>query len=277
VNDPAVNTQAAVTEATQQFRAQVGHISRQSGVYFAGILFTTGFGYIFKIYLARVLGAQDLGLYALGVTLMGFFGIFNSLGLPQSAVRFVASYYAAGKYGQAGETLDRAAELDPYEPGHGKRLEMLRGRIDEHQYNRIANRFHRVDSKPEAAAAPAVPEPAAAAPVRESEPTVLEDFILQAEIYLQYGMRSKALERLERVSKLFPPMTVHLISSGESSGELDAMLDRAATNQERELDSMMGALVGLLGPLLIVVMGLFVMGIVFAMLMPIFEMNNYIR
>ena len=78
-------------------------------------------------------------------------------------------------------------------------------------------------------------------------------------------------------SKLFPPMTVHLISSGESSGELDTMLDRAATNQERELDSMMGALVGLLGPLLIVVMGLFVMGIVFAMLMPIFEMNNLIR
>ena len=72
-------------------------------------------------------------------------------------------------------------------------------------------------------------------------------------------------------------MTVHLISSGESSGELDNMLDRAATNQERELDSMMGALVGLLGPLLIVVMGMFVMGIVFAMLMPIFEINNLIR
>ncbi|HEX3093366.1 MAG TPA: hypothetical protein VHW72_12120, partial [Candidatus Angelobacter sp.] len=113
-------------------------------------------------------------------------------------------YYAAGKYGQAGETLDRAAELDPYEPGHGKRLEMLRGRIDDHHYRRIANRFHRVDNKPETAAQTA-PEPAASAePVRESEPTVLEDFILQAEIYLQYGMRSKALERLERVSKLFP-------------------------------------------------------------------------
>jgi len=111
-------------------------------------------------------------------------------------------YYSAGKYGQAGETLDRAAELDPYEPGHSKRLEMLRGRIDEQHYNRIANRFSRVDNKAEAAAAR--PEPAAEAPKRESEPTVLEDFILQAEIYLQYGMRSKALERLERVSKLFP-------------------------------------------------------------------------
>jgi diguanylate cyclase (GGDEF)-like protein len=50
----------------------------------------------------------------------------------------------------------------------------------------------------------AAPEPVTSAPARESEPTVLEDFILQAEIYLQYGMRSKALERLERVSKLFP-------------------------------------------------------------------------
>ena len=113
-------------------------------------------------------------------------------------------YYSAGKYGQAGETLDRAAELDPYEPGHAKRLEMLRGRIDDHAYSRIANRFHRTENKPEAAVV-AAPEPETAAPTRgESEPTVLEDFILQAEIYLQYGMRSKALERLERVSKLFP-------------------------------------------------------------------------
>jgi diguanylate cyclase (GGDEF)-like protein len=113
-------------------------------------------------------------------------------------------YYSAGKYGQAGETLDRAAELDPYEPGHAKRLEMLRGRIDDHAYSRIANRFHRTENKSEAPPA-ARPEPEMAAPTRgESEPTVLEDFILQAEIYLQYGMRSKALERLERVSKLFP-------------------------------------------------------------------------
>ena len=113
-------------------------------------------------------------------------------------------YYSAGKYGQAGETLDRAAELDPYEPGHAKRLEMLRGRIDDHAYSRIANRFHRTENKPESASV-AAPEPEIAAPTRgESEPTVLEDFILQAEIYLQYGMRSKALERLERVSKLFP-------------------------------------------------------------------------
>jgi general secretion pathway protein F len=55
------------------------------------------------------------------------------------------------------------------------------------------------------------------------------------------------------------------------------MLERAAVNQERELEGLLAALVGLLGPLLIVGMGLFVMGIVFAMLLPIFEMNQLIR
>ncbi|MET0292943.1 MAG: type II secretion system inner membrane protein GspF [Steroidobacteraceae bacterium] len=85
-----------------------------------------------------------------------------------------------------------------------------------------------------------------------------------------------AIGRSLASSKLFPPMTVHLISSGESSGELEDMLERAAQSQERELDGLLAAMVGLLGPLMIVTMGLFVMGIVFAMLLPIFEMNSLI-
>lgn len=123
-------------------------------------------------------------------------------------LKLYQAHLAAGNFRAAGETLDRAAELDPYEPGHAKRLEALRGKIEAGQYNHIARRFHN------AAVTPSSPKPAeeAPAPVREqaqaagrdSEPTVLEDFILQAEIYLQYGMRSKALERLERISKLFP-------------------------------------------------------------------------
>jgi general secretion pathway protein F len=86
-----------------------------------------------------------------------------------------------------------------------------------------------------------------------------------------------AIGRSLAVSKMFPPMTIHLISSGESSGELENILERAAISQERELDGLMTAMVGLLGPLLIILMGLFVMGIVFAMLLPIFEMNNLIH
>ena len=78
-------------------------------------------------------------------------------------------------------------------------------------------------------------------------------------------------------SGLFPPMTVHLISSGELSGRLEEMLGRAADSEERQLDGLLTALVGLLGPLLIVLMGVFVLLIVFAMLQPIFEMNTLVR
>lgn len=95
----------------QQFRSQVGHISRHSGMYFAGTIFTGALGYVFKVYLARVLGAENLGLYALGMTLIGFFGIFNGLGLPQAAVRFVASYRAAGKFKELHALLWRGVGL----------------------------------------------------------------------------------------------------------------------------------------------------------------------
>ena len=79
------------------FRQQMGHISRHSAVFFAGTIFTAAAGYLFKIYLARVLGAEALGIYALGMTIVGLLGIFNALGLPYSAVRFVAAYSATGK------------------------------------------------------------------------------------------------------------------------------------------------------------------------------------
>lgn len=112
MTEPAGNavTDSAVDDA-QQFRSHVGHISRQSGVFFAGTLFSAAFGYVFKVYLARVLGAADLGLYTLGVTLIGFFGIFNTLGLPQSTVRFVAAYRASGKFAQLHALLWRGAGL----------------------------------------------------------------------------------------------------------------------------------------------------------------------
>jgi general secretion pathway protein F len=118
---------------------------------------------------------------------------------------------------------------------------------------------------------------------------VLDALRIASEVIINLPMRDAVTEAAARVregapigrslgaSRLFPPMTVHLISSGESSGQLQTMLDRAASNQERELEGLLAALVGLLGPLLIVGMGLFVMGIVFAMLLPIFEMNSLIR
>jgi general secretion pathway protein F len=118
---------------------------------------------------------------------------------------------------------------------------------------------------------------------------VLDALRISGEVVTNLPMRDAVTEASARVregapigrslaqSRLFPPMTIHLISSGEASGQLENMLERAALNQERELEGLVTALTGLLGPLLIVFMGLFVMGIVFAMLLPIFEMNSLIR
>jgi general secretion pathway protein F len=118
---------------------------------------------------------------------------------------------------------------------------------------------------------------------------VLEAMRISGEVVTNLPMRDAVTDAAARVregapigrslarSRLFPPMTIHLISSGESSGQLDSMLERSAISQERELDGMLAAMVGLLGPLLIILMGAFVMGIVFAMLLPIFQMNNLIH
>ena len=80
------------------FQTEMGRISRQSGIVFAGTIFTAAIGYVFKVYLARVLGAEALGLYALGMTIVSFLGILNVLGLPDSAVRFVALYAASRRF-----------------------------------------------------------------------------------------------------------------------------------------------------------------------------------
>ncbi len=78
-------------------------------------------------------------------------------------------------------------------------------------------------------------------------------------------------------SKLFPPMLIHLVASGETSGALEQMLERAADNQERELDGLVNTAVGILGPVMILVMGGIVFVIVLALLLPIFELNQLVR
>jgi diguanylate cyclase (GGDEF)-like protein len=130
--------------------------------------------------------------------------LFNNAGLEHEYSRILIKlfqlYYDAARYRQAGETLDRAAELDSYESGHGKRLAMLKGKIEQSQYNQISNRFQKVSRAVETP-----PATVPIAPVRAPEPAQhLEDVVLQAEIYLQYGMRAKAMECIERIHKAYP-------------------------------------------------------------------------
>lgn len=84
---------------------------------------------------------------------------------------------------------------------------------------------------------------------------------------------AKSLE----ASRLFPPITVHLIASGEASGKLDEMLDRAAENQEREVETLIAALMGIFEPVLILAMGGIVLMIVLAILLPIFDLNTLVK
>jgi general secretion pathway protein F len=85
-----------------------------------------------------------------------------------------------------------------------------------------------------------------------------------------------AIGRALSESKLFPPMSIHLISSGESSGDLDQMLARAASHQENEMDSVLSTMLSVLEPALIIIMGLMVLVIVMAILLPIFQINQLV-
>ena len=82
-----------------------------------------------------------------------------------------------------------------------------------------------------------------------------------------------ALER----SGYFPPMTIHLIASGEASGKLEEMLERAADSQEREMEVLITTITELFGPLLILIMGGMVLVIVLAILLPIFDLNQLVK
>ncbi|MCP3908835.1 MAG: type II secretion system inner membrane protein GspF [Oceanicoccus sp.] len=74
----------------------------------------------------------------------------------------------------------------------------------------------------------------------------------------------------------FPPIMIHMIASGESSGDLDAMLERVAENQQRELDDLVTTLIGIFEPAMLLLMGGAVLIIVVAILQPIFDLNQLI-
>ena len=93
-----------------------------------------------------------------------------------------------------------------------------------------------------------------------------------AERVTEGGNLASQLER----SGYFPPMMVQMIKSGESSGELDRMLERASNMQDREVTALISTLLALLEPLMLVVMASIVLVIVIAVMLPIVNMNNMI-
>ena len=119
--------------------------------------------------------------------------------------------------------------------------------------------------------------------------TALESMKISAQVVVNLPLRNAILEATDRVregsgiskalesSKLFPPITLQLIASGENSGKLEEMLSRASNQLEREQVTLIAFIVGIMEPIIISVMGLMVLLIVLGILLPIFDLNQLVK
>ena len=82
------------------------------------------------------------------------------------------------------------------------------------------------------------------------------------------------LQRAMTEAQVFPPMMIAMVASGEASGDLGTALDHAATEQQRDLDAWVRAVVALVEPAILLIMGGLVMAMVLAILMPIISLNG---
>ncbi len=117
----------------------------------------------------------------------------------KTLIRLFDLHISLNEYDKAAEALDRSAEIDAYEPDQQKRLEMVRGKIDENRFKVIASRFTSLDTS----------MTQARSDDKVLGASTLQDLMLQAEILVQYGMRTKAMERLQRIQELFPREEEH--------------------------------------------------------------------
>ena len=117
---------------------------------------------------------------------------------------------------------------------------------------------------------------------------LVEAMRIAAQVVSNSWLRQRLGEATQRVSEgsslrialdgvgYFPPMLLHMVASGESSGELDAMLEKVAVYQQAEVERIVSTMVQLFNPLMLVVMGGLVMFIVMAILLPILNMNQLV-
>jgi diguanylate cyclase (GGDEF)-like protein len=119
-------------------------------------------------------------------------------------VRLFDIYIETGDVGRAGEALDKLVEIDPYDHGNQKRLGQIEASGEPALVGRIRARLAQVGTHS--------PQPAGADPAEEiamppddpEEQQALEDLMVQAEIFMQYSLQAKAIERLQKIAELFP-------------------------------------------------------------------------
>jgi len=107
---------------------------------------------------------------------------------------------------------------------------------------------------------------------------VVENIIIQERLAIaaQQVMEGGSLHAALDETKVFTPMMLHMIASGETSGELDSMLEKTAKNQENDLQTTVSTLVGMFEPIMLLAMGGIVVLIVIAIMLPIMNMNKMI-
>ena len=117
-------------------------------------------------------------------------------------------YLTTGNVKKAAESLEKLVDIDPYDYRNQERLELLRGRVDEAYMKRIASRLMRAGQATGGHAGQGSAAHGSSASLANTEEgrqvQALEDLIVQTEIFLQYSLQSKALERLQRIAAMFP-------------------------------------------------------------------------
>jgi diguanylate cyclase (GGDEF)-like protein len=141
-------------------------------------------------------------------------GLYNELNRESKyfeiLIKLFDVYLRAGNIPKASESIERLVDIDAYDYRNQERLESLRGKVDEGFIQRVASRLARsANGTP----APTTQPQAAPSQVTEAPPAVteegrrlqaLEDLIVQTEIFLQYSLQNKALDRLQKIAAMFP-------------------------------------------------------------------------
>ncbi|MCD6051150.1 MAG: pilus assembly protein PilC, partial [Verrucomicrobia bacterium] len=104
-------------------------------------------------------------------------------------------------------------------------------------------------------------------------------------VQMEKAIRTAAsdIERGEGISTalgkhpIFPTMIIRMMTAGEQTGKIDQMLERVADFLDEEIEVILAGLTSLIEPLLIVVLGVLIGGLVIAMFMPIFKMSEIIN
>jgi diguanylate cyclase (GGDEF)-like protein len=125
-------------------------------------------------------------------------------------IKLFDAYLGADNVPRACDTIEKLLDIDPYDHRIQERIEKLRGRADDGFLHRVASRIAKSGNTGGTDAAPprgplGSGGGAPPAMVEESKKTqALEDLIVQTEIFLQYSLQAKALERLEKIAAMFP-------------------------------------------------------------------------